>query len=146
AVPVDERDRQASDVGFADGAALDGPREHPVALAVRRAPAANVPDHAARADRLAVARLEVRAADAIVHAKAAFSTKTYPPKTAIHTKLIIPTASSATISPPQQPAHQRPFSTPIRNAPKCPSRQPCNTRASGSRQVRRQRRFSGVSW
>src|SRR5438105_1366500 len=87
-VAVDERDRQPADLDAVDDAAPDRPRQHAVALPVRRAAAEHVPDLAARADRLAVARLEVRAADVVAqvaHGKAArFSTKMNAPASAIH--------------------------------------------------------------
>ena len=46
---------------------VDRPREHAEADAVRRASAAHAVDHPAGADRVAVARLEVRAPHAVVH-------------------------------------------------------------------------------
>ena len=66
-VADDERGREARDVDVVDAPVLDRPREDAEADAVRRAPALHPADHPARADRLAVARFEVRAADSIGH-------------------------------------------------------------------------------
>src|SRR5579872_1665987 len=86
-VPADECDVEPADLDAVDGAALDRPREDAVALAVRRAAAEDAADLPARADRLAVARLEVRAAEAVAqvaHRNARFSTKIAAPASAIH--------------------------------------------------------------
>ena len=65
-----ERDEQAVHVDLADPALLDPPAEDAVADAVGGAAAGDAADHPARADRLAVARLEVGAADGEVgHAR-----------------------------------------------------------------------------
>src|SRR5581483_16201 len=65
-----QRHRKAVERDAADRAVGDHPREHPEALAVRRAPAGHAVDPAAWADRIAVARLEVAAADAPAHCDA----------------------------------------------------------------------------
>src|SRR5205807_4757059 len=67
AVAGGERHRQPGEVSVACGALLDQPRQDSQALAVGRAPARHAVDLAARADRVAVARLEVRAADSPAH-------------------------------------------------------------------------------
>src|SRR4029077_13925301 len=72
-VAVDERDRQPGDEHVADSSLLDPPRQEPFADAVGGTAAGCHADHPARADRLAVARLEVGAADAeaqVAHATA----------------------------------------------------------------------------
>src|SRR5438094_4676371 len=63
-VAHDERRGEAAQVDVPDAALVDLPREHAEADAVGGAPARDAADHPARADRLAVARLEVRAAHA----------------------------------------------------------------------------------
>src|SRR3990170_2592064 len=83
-VPDGQGDAQAGHVDLAYDSVLDPPRERAVADAVRRPAALDPVDHAARADRLAVARLEVRAANAeahVAHATAAtvhFTTRSSP--------------------------------------------------------------------
>ena len=66
-VPHEHRGREPGDVDVSDEPLLDPPGESSVADPVRRSPALDAPDHAARADRLAVARLEVRTANAERH-------------------------------------------------------------------------------
>src|SRR3954454_7064112 len=67
AVAERERDRKPGDVEAVDGTVLDQPRQDAHADAVRRAPAGHAVDPAARADRVAVARLEVAAANPPAH-------------------------------------------------------------------------------
>src|SRR5207248_2371180 len=62
-----QRDGEAVERDVVRVAALDHPREHAQALAVRRAAARDPVDPAAGADRVAVARLEVAAADPPAH-------------------------------------------------------------------------------
>src|SRR3954471_7003616 len=67
AVAAGQCDRQPGKVGAMHCALLDQPRQHAHAHAVRGAPARPAVDPAARTDRVAVAGLEIRAADAPAH-------------------------------------------------------------------------------
>src|ERR1043165_6359519 len=66
-VAAHEHGLHAGQIEIADAALLDDPRERPEALAVGRAPAGAAADAAARADRLAVAGLQVAPGDPPAH-------------------------------------------------------------------------------
>src|ERR1700755_271019 len=68
-----------------------------------------------------------------------------PATTAVHARLMTPSANSDAISAQQQPTHQAPFFAPIRPAPDAPSRQPPSRNPSGLRHLPRQTSLSGVS-
>src|SRR5205085_10407857 len=67
AVPNREHDAEPRDVGLVGAAFGDRPRQRAFADTVRGAPAAHTPDRATGTDRIAVAGLEVCAADAVGH-------------------------------------------------------------------------------
>src|SRR3954451_15396063 len=67
AVSARERDRQPGQVHSIGRALLDPPRQHSHANSVRRPPAGHPVDPPAGTDRIAVARLEVRAANPPAH-------------------------------------------------------------------------------
>ena len=64
---------------------------------------------------------------------------------AIHPRLMAPSANSAAINAQQQPRHQAPCSTPMHSAPSRPSRQPSRRNARRLRHLLRQAFFDGVS-
>jgi hypothetical protein len=66
-VPDDQHGLQAADVDVVDVAVLDEPGKRAITDAVRRTPARNAVAHPARTDRVAVAGLDVRAADRVAH-------------------------------------------------------------------------------
>jgi hypothetical protein len=66
-VANDQHDLAAADVDLADPSFLDEPGQRAEADAVGGAPAGDPVGHPTRTDRVAVARLEVRAADRIGH-------------------------------------------------------------------------------
>src|SRR5205085_11935339 len=66
-VSARKRDAQAAEIDAVGVPGVDTPAEEPEADAVRRASAHDAVHHAARTDRLAVARLEVRTGDAPAH-------------------------------------------------------------------------------
>src|SRR4051794_38720484 len=68
AVADDERDGETGHVAAAAPSVLDQPRQCAEALPVRRTPSRYPVGHAAGTDRVAVAGLEIRAADGVRHA------------------------------------------------------------------------------
>src|SRR5204862_2919780 len=66
-VATDEGDGEAAHADVADATLPDPPRERAVAVAEGGPAAGDASDHAARTDRVAVARLEVRAAHRVGH-------------------------------------------------------------------------------
>src|SRR5207247_10993060 len=74
-----------------------------------------------------------------------FSIAIRPAITVIQTMLMIPSAKNDAINAQQQPTHQAPFFTPMRNAPERPSRHEPSNKPSGLRHFPRQASFSGVS-
>ena len=75
-----------------------------------------------------------------------FSAKMMSAAVSIQAKFIIPSATSPTISPAQQPRHSTPWTIPSRTAPVAPERHLRKRKNSGLLQRAWQMRFSGVNW
>src|SRR5581483_4853488 len=124
---------EAAEVDVVEPALVDAPAERARADAVGRASSGRLADHPARADRVAVARLEVGARDPPAHSAvqipaptsaaaeavatrspcgSTFSQAISAPAAAIHARLDMPSASSTVMSPAQHPTQRAPCRTP----------------------------------